>query len=65
METIKKFYRPRNGKVIGGVCAAIANYFNFDPTILRIFWALTVLLAGTGFIIYLVCWLLIPIEPYN
>jgi len=62
MNTEKKLQRPRKGKMIGGVCAAIGNSLNIDPTILRIVWLLTILLAGTGLLAYIICWLLIPLE---
>ena len=59
---MEKLQRPRKGKMIGGVCAAIGNSLNIDPTILRIVWLLTILLAGTGLLVYIICWLLIPLE---
>jgi len=50
-----------NGK-LGGVCAAFANSFGIDPTIVRIIWVCSVIFAGSGILAYLVCWLLIPNE---
>lgn len=58
----KKLVRPRNGKKIAGVCQAFANFFGLDVSIIRVVWLLAVLLAGTGFLAYLICWLVIPEE---
>ena len=35
---IKKMVRPVNGRKIAGVCVGIANYFNVDPTVIRLLW---------------------------
>lgn len=61
----KRLYRSRKEKVIGGVCGGIGEYFDVDPTIVRLIWILiTVLSAGLGIIGYLVAWLIIPKKPY-
>lgn len=62
MENGKKIVRPREGRKISGVCAAFANFFGLDVSIIRIVWLLAVLLAGTGMLAYLICWLVIPEE---
>ena len=60
--TGKKLVRSRN-KVVAGVCGGIADYFHLDPTLVRVIWAvLTVFSFGVMFVIYLVCWILIPRE---
>ena len=58
----QKIVRPREGRKIAGVCQALANFFGLDVSIIRIVWLLAVLLAGTGFLAYLICWLVIPEE---
>ncbi len=55
----RRIYRSRNRK-IGGVCGGFAEYFNIDPTIIRLIWAIAVLVYGTGLLAYLICWLIIP-----
>ena len=62
MENGKKIMRPREGRKIAGVCQALANFFGLDVSIIRIVWLLAVLLGGTGFLAYLICWLVIPEE---
>ncbi|MBA3239539.1 MAG: PspC domain-containing protein [Parachlamydiaceae bacterium] len=55
----KKLYRSRKNYVIAGVCGGLAEYFNIDPIIMRLFTGLTILLGG-GIIIYIIAWILIP-----
>lgn len=59
----RKLELPKNGKKIAGVCAAFANYFNIDVTLVRIIAVLLLLPGGLpGIVPYLVCWLVIPEE---
>lgn len=62
MENGQKIMRPREDRQIAGVCKAFANFFGLDVSIIRIVWLLALLLAGTGFLAYLICWLVIPEE---
>lgn len=55
----KQLYRSSSNKVIGGVCAGIAEYFDIDPTIVRLICVLA-LFAGIGILAYLICWVVIP-----
>lgn len=56
----KQLYRSRNNKVIAGVCGGVAEYFEVDPTIVRIAWLLLAFPGGIGFLAYLVCWIVMP-----
>ncbi len=57
----KKLYKVENDKKLMGVCGGLAEYFNIDPTIVRIAWViLTLLSVGTGILIYVICALLFP-----
>ena len=47
-------------KKIFGVCGGFAEYFDMDPTVVRIIWLLAVLCAGTGVLAYLIAALLMP-----
>ena len=62
MENGIRIVRPRDGRKVAGVCAAFANFFGLDVSIIRIVWLLALLLAGTGLFAYLICWLVIPEE---
>ena len=62
METGKRLYRSRNNRMIAGVCAGLANYFNIDPTIIRLAFVALFLLYGTGPLLYLILWAIVPQE---
>ncbi len=62
MET-KRLYRSRTDVMLGGVCGGLAKYLNVDPTIIRLVFLLLLFLGGGGFWIYLVLWIIAPIEP--
>ena len=59
----KRLYKSRDNVMVAGVCGGIAEYFNIDPTIIRLFVAVFCLLAGTGLIAYLVAALVLPTRP--
>jgi len=56
----KKLYKSRKNKIIGGVCGGIAEYFNIDPTIVRIITVILGLIRGFGLIAYLIIFLIMP-----
>ena len=58
MET-KRLHRSTSNRWIAGVCGGIGEYFNIDPTLVRI---LAVVIPGFGWVGYLVCALIIPSE---
>ncbi len=58
----KKLYRSNERKIFG-VCGGIAEYFDFDPTLVRVIWALLSLSGGTGAILYLAAALLMENRP--
>lgn len=57
----KKLYKIDEGKKLDGVCGGIAEYFNIDPTLVRLVWALvTLCTVGVGLIGYLICAVIMP-----
>lgn len=59
----KRLQRPKTGRVLGGVCAAFANYLDIDVTVVRLFWVFLLIPGGIpGFIPYVICWVVIPEE---
>jgi phage shock protein C len=59
--TIKKLRRSRSDKMIGGVCGGLAEYLNVDAALVRVgLVAATVLGFGTGALLYLACWIIVP-----
>lgn len=60
----KKLYRSRTDKMVAGVCGGLAQYFNIDPTIVRlVFAALIIFAVGSPLLIYLILAVVIPLEP--
>jgi len=49
-----------NDKKIAGVCGGIAEYFNIDPTLVRVLTVVLAVLFGSGFLAYLLAWLIMP-----
>ncbi|MBT4258262.1 PspC domain-containing protein [archaeon] len=56
----KRLYRSTKNRMIGGVCGGIAEYFNIDPTIIRLLTVIIALTYGTGILAYLIAWIIIP-----
>lgn len=61
--TPKRLYRNPNNRVIAGVCSGIADYFNMEPTWVRIIFLILLLAFGATLIVYLVLWLIVPQKP--
>ena len=60
----KRLYRSTRNKMICGVCGGIAEYFNIDPTLVRLGVVLLSLTSwGTGILAYIICSVIIPDEP--
>jgi phage shock protein PspC (stress-responsive transcriptional regulator) len=56
----RRLFRDPDDHLIGGVCAGIANYFDVDVVWIRLAFALTSVFAGSGLILYLVLWIVVP-----
>ena len=54
--------RPRKGRVIAGVCAAIADRFGVSRTLVRVAFVVSIVLPGPQVVVYLLLWILIPSE---
>ncbi len=59
----RRVYRSRREKVFGGVCGGVAEYFNLDPVLVRIFWVVATFAEGLGLIAYIIAWIIIPENP--
>jgi len=59
----KKLYRSKKDCVIGGVCGGIAEYFDIDPTLVRLLAILIFFFGGSGIIAYIIGWIIIPQNP--
>ncbi|HRY52686.1 MAG TPA: PspC domain-containing protein [Candidatus Portnoybacteria bacterium] len=56
----KTLHRSQTDKIIAGVCGGLAEYFDIDSTIVRLLFILVVALGGSGLLIYLALWLIMP-----
>ena len=59
----KRLYRSRNDRKLAGVCGGIAEYYGWDPTLVLVAWIVLTLLGGSGILIYLIMWLVMPEAP--
>jgi phage shock protein PspC (stress-responsive transcriptional regulator) len=58
----KKLFRSNNNKIIAGICAGIAEYLNADINIIRVLFMFVTFFWGTGILLYLILWVLIPVN---
>ena len=63
MDKKKRLYKSRVNKKIDGICGGIAEYFELDPTLVRLGWVLFTCLGGSGLLAYFIAALVIPREP--
>ncbi|RME83235.1 MAG: PspC domain-containing protein [Caldilineae bacterium] len=59
----KRLYRSRKDRMIAGVCGGLGEYFNIDPTLIRLALLFLVIWGGGGVLVYLIAWIVIPEEP--
>lgn len=62
---MKKLYKSRSNKQIDGICGGIGEYFNIDPTLIRIAWIIFGCCGGAGVLAYVICAFVIPEKPKN
>jgi len=60
---MKRLYRKQDDKILAGVCAGLGDYLNIDPTLVRIVFLILVFAGLEGILIYLILWLITPVEP--
>jgi phage shock protein C len=61
---IKRLYKGKE-VLIAGVCSGIAEYLEVDATLVRLLWLLFTLIGGSGILVYIIAWLIIPHQPKN
>ena len=59
----KKLTRSEKERMLGGVCGGLAEYFGFDPTLVRIAFVLLAIAYGTGVLLYIILWIIMPRRP--
>jgi phage shock protein PspC (stress-responsive transcriptional regulator) len=56
----KRLVRSTNDRKLAGVCAGVADYFDMDPTIVRVLWLLATLVPGPNILVYVILWIALP-----
>jgi phage shock protein C len=59
----KKLYRSNTKRMIAGVAGGLGDYFNIDPTLIRILFVVLAIFGGPGLILYIIMALIVPLEP--
>lgn len=60
---MKELHRSRTNRMIAGVCGGLGEYFEIDPNVIRLVWAvITAFTMGIGLLAYLLAWLILPEE---
>ena len=60
----KRLYRSRDNRMICGVCGGLAEYFNVDPTLVRLATVLVACMVGSGIRAYIIAAIIIPDQPF-
>ena len=60
---LKRLVRSSTDNKIAGVCGGLADYFDIDPMIIRLIWVILFFCAGTGGLVYLILWIVLPLAP--
>ena len=60
----KRLMRSSTDKKIAGVCGGLADYFDLDPTIVRVVWLLAIFFGGTGLLIYIILYLYLKLRIF-
>ena len=56
----KRLHKSRYNEVLCGVCSGVAEYFDIDPTLVRLAWILFTFAGGSGLLAYIVCAIIMP-----
>lgn len=60
-----KLYKSATDRKISGVCGGLGEFFDIDPTFIRLGWVIFCLLGGSGILAYIIAALIIPDEPVD
>ena len=63
MNATRKLYSSKTNRQVAGVCGGLAEYFNLDVTLIRVLFVLLAVLGGSGLVIYVAMWIIVPKEP--
>jgi phage shock protein C len=60
MDAGRKLYRSNTNRMLAGVCGGLAEYFNLDATLIRVLFVVLAVLGGSGVVLYLAMWIIVP-----
>jgi len=60
---MRRLYRSRTDRMIWGVCGGLANYFDVDPTIIRVLAVVSIFITGFSILAYIIMAVIVPLEP--
>jgi phage shock protein C len=60
MEAPRKLYRSQSQRMLAGICGGLAEYFNIDATVMRVLFLILAVFGGSGLVLYLVMWIVVP-----
>lgn len=63
MTVRRRLYESRSNRMVAGVCGGVAEFFDIDPTIVRLLWILSIFIGGAGLILYIVAMFIMPTNP--
>jgi phage shock protein C len=63
MDPTRKLYRSKTNRQVAGVCGGLAQHFNVDATLIRVLFVLLAVLGGSGLVLYVAMWIIVPKEP--
>ena len=63
MDATRKLYRSKTNRQLAGVCGGLAEYFNLDATLVRVLFVVLAVLGGSGVVLYIALWIIVPREP--
>ena len=63
MNASRKLYRSTTNRQLAGVCGGLAEYFNLDATLIRVLFIVLAVLGGSGVILYVAMWIIVPKQP--
>lgn len=61
----KRLYRSKKDKMLAGICGGLAEYFDVDPSLVRLATVLLCLYAGTGLLVYIIAAIIVPEAPFE
>ena len=65
MDPTRKLCRSRSDRKLAGICGGLGQFFNLDPTLIRVLFVVLAVLGGSGILIYLAMWIMVPNQPQD